>query len=166
MMGVKFEEGCSASGQLFYIVRRRGKIVEESGERNMVMTSGRVAIARLFKGNSGGHGFSVGVGENGDPPTPEQTGLLNPALVMASPVEFAQAEVSDGITKWMPSDDPTPNVKFNFLFDSFTANGMAIREFGLFTYDHVLFARRVRTSGNPIEKDRDLTIEGYWIIRF
>ncbi|MDR3353938.1 MAG: hypothetical protein LBO21_02725 [Synergistaceae bacterium] len=165
-MGLEFEESCSVSGQLFYIVRRHGKVIEESNERNMIMTLGRVAVARLFKGLQGGHGFSVGVGENGDPPNPDQVGLLNPALVMASPVEFARAEVNDGITSWIPCPNPTPNVRFNFLFDSLTANGKAIREFGLMTYDHVLFARRVRSSGKPIEKDRDLTIEGYWVVRF
>jgi hypothetical protein len=166
MMGVKFDESCPVSGQLFYIVRRRGEIVEESNERNMVMTLGRVAIARLFKGSQGGYGFSVGVGENGDPPNPDQTALLNPALVVASPVEFAQAVVDDGITTWVSCPIPTPSLRFNFFFDSLAANGLSIREFGLLTYDHVLFARRVRTSGKPIEKDRDLTIEGFWIIRF
>jgi hypothetical protein len=165
MGSIKFDESCPVSGQLFYRVRRRGAVVEETALPNMVMTLGRVAIARLFKGQSGAHGFSVGVGENGDPPDPEQTGLLNPALAVASP-EFAQAEVNDGITAWVPCAEPTPTVRFNFFFGENMANGLAIREFGLITYDHVLFARRVRASGKAIEKDRDLTIEGYWIIRF
>jgi hypothetical protein len=163
---LNFEEGCSASGQLFFVVRRRGVIIDSFDESNMIMTLGRVAIARLFSGLSGGNGLYVGVGEDDTPPNAEQTELQNQALVQASLVQFAKAQVNDGITSWIPANEPTPNVRFDFVFGAGDANGMSIREFGLFTSDGTMFARRVRTSGRAIEKDEDLVIEGYWIIRF
>ena len=44
------------------------------------------------------------------------------------------------------------------------ANGMAIREFGLFFADNTLFSRRVRKS--TIGKEDDIQITGYWEIYF
>ncbi|WP_029542864.1 hypothetical protein [Selenomonas sp. AB3002] len=44
------------------------------------------------------------------------------------------------------------------------ANGLAIREFGLFFGDGTLFSRRVRKS--TIGKEDDIQITGYWEIYF
>jgi hypothetical protein len=163
---VRFEDSCALQGQLCYAVRRRGKAIEEFNDGNMVMTAGRVAIARLFAGSAGGHGYYVGVGDGGDPPNPEQEGLTNQRLVKAWKVGHAAATVEDGIAKWVESAEPTPNVRLDFLLGESDANGLSIREFGLLTFDGALFARRTRPGGKAIEKDQDLTIEGYWIIRF
>jgi hypothetical protein len=168
LKGIGLEESCpTVAGELFYIVRARcGEIVEACKEPNMIMTPGRVAVARLFSGAAGGNGKFIGVGEDDMPPSPDQTELLNQCLVEAHKIGFVRPEVDNGITIWVDSESPTPNVRFDFIFGTGDANGMSIKEFGLFTSDGVMFARRVRSSGRAIEKDEDLTIEGYWIIRF
>jgi hypothetical protein len=163
---LKMIENCSVSGELCYAVRRGGKTVERHHGRNMVMTLGRVAVARLFAGLPGGNGVKIGVGEDGSPVSPEQISLTNPWLVEASSIGFAQAETTDGILAWIPSAAATPNVRFDFVFGPNDANGISIMEFGLFTQDGVMFARRIRANGKPIGKDEDISIEGYWIIRF
>ena len=53
-------------------------------------------------------------------------------------------------------------VKFNFTIGTNVANGMAIREFGLFFADGTIFSRRVRASA--IGKESDIEITGYWEI--
>ena len=161
-----FKDSVCTSGELAYIVRSRGEIIEEYSEKNMIMTLGRVAVARLFAGLPGGNALSVGVGEGSDPPNAEQTDLSNRYLVAASAIGFARAEVQNTITTWVPSSEPTPNVRIDFIFSEGDANGLEIKEFGLFTADETMFARRVRANGRAIAKDEDLTIEGYWIIRF
>ncbi len=160
-----FEEGCSCGGQLFFTVRHLGKVLEEYREKNMIMTAGRVAIAKLFAGQSGMAGTHVGVGTSGEAPAPDQEGLENVFLVSAS-AGFARGEAEGDIIRWVASEEPTPNVKFDFLIGTEDANGMAIREFGLFCGDGTMFSRRVRTNGKAIDKDGDIEIEGYWIIRF
>jgi hypothetical protein len=159
-------DGCHISGELNYTVLRGGEAIGRYSERNMIMTLGRVAVARLFAGLPGGNGAKIGVGEDGSPVSPEQTSLTNQSLVEASTIGFAQAVTADGILSWVPSDTATPNVRFEFGFGPNDANGLSIMEFGLFTHDGVMFARRIRASGKPIGKDEDLSIEGYWIIRF
>ena len=163
---LKFEEGCSVAGQLFFIARRNGQIVEEYRENNMIMTQGRVSVARLFAGLEGGAGKFIGVGSGDAEPNPEQTGLSNQYLVQANKISFVNPQVDNEIMSWVESATPTPNVRFDFVIGQGDANGLGIREFGLFSADGTMFARRVRSGGKPIEKDTDLTIEGYWIIRF
>jgi len=163
---LKFEESCAISGQLCFFVRKNGQIIEEYRENNAIMTLGRVAVARLFAGLPDGNGKFVGVGDSGEPPNPEQTGLSAQYLVEASKISFVNAQVENGITSWMASDTSTPNVRFDFTFGPQDANGLEIREFGLFCEDGTMFARRVRSSGKAIQKDDDLTIEGYWIVLF
>lgn len=161
-----FSESCPTMGQLFFIVRRNGQVIEEFSERNMIMTGGRIAIAKLFSGQVGLAGTHVGVGTDGSEPNAEQTGLAGGVLVPAKSVSFARAEVDGDSVRWVATEEPTPNVRFDFLFGTDDANGMSIREFGLFCGDGTMFSRRIRESGKSIEKDSDIEIEGYWIIRF
>lgn len=163
---IGLQESCPATGRLFYVVRRNGAVIEEFSDQNMIMTLGRVAIARLFAGENGGHGAYVGAGSSSAPPAPEQESLTDEVQVSVASVSYAEAEVVNGVTSWTESATPTPNVRFNFLFGTGDANGLEIREFGLFTSDGTMFARRVRSGSGAIAKDSDIEIEGYWIIRF
>ena len=163
---IELSESCPAQGQLFYAVRRNGVVVETFSEKNMIMTNGRIAIARLFAGGIGGEGAFVGVGSSNEPPAPDQEGLTDEVKVPIASVAFANAEVVNGVVTWPESVEPTPNVRFNFLFGTGDANGLSIREFGLFTEDGTMFARRIRTGNGAIAKDSDIEVEGYWIIRF
>jgi len=163
---IGFQDCCSVTGQLFYVVRRDGVVIEEFSEQNMIMTDGRIAVARLFAGGAGGNGAFVGVGSSNEPPSPDQTGLTGEVKVPVASVTFANAEVVNGVVTWPESVEPTPNVRFNFLFGTEDANGLSIREFGLFTEDGTMFARGIRTGNGAIAKDSDIEVEGYWIIRF
>lgn len=165
-MMIQFSESCPAQGQLFYTVRKNGVVIETFSEKNMIMTNGRIAIARLFAGGIGGEGAFVGVGSSNEPPAPDQSGLTDEVKVPVASVTFANAEVVNGVVTWPESVEPTPNVRFNFLFGTEDANGLSIREFGLFTEDGTMFARRIRTGNGAIAKDSDIEVEGYWIIRF
>ena len=93
---MKFEESCSIAGQLCFVVRRNGAVIEEYREDNMIMTLGRVAVARLFAGLDGGVGMYIGVGTNNAEPDPEQTELTNQYLVQASKVGFVRPQADDG----------------------------------------------------------------------
>jgi hypothetical protein len=154
-------------GELAYVVRSAsGAVVENVRDPNMIMTLGRMAVARLFAGDFTCAAFGVGVGEGATDPSAEQTELTNPFIKSATRVGFTSSEETDGVIAWNPSDEPTTNARLDFVFDTEDANGMSIREFGLYCADGTLFARRVRGNGRAIEKDDDLVIEGYWIIRF
>lgn len=165
-MMIHFSESCPAQGQLFYTVRKNGVVIETFSEQNMIMTNGRIATARLFAGGIGGKGAFVGVGSSNEPPNPDQSGLTDEVKVPIASVAFANAAVVNGVVTWPESVEPTPNVRFNFLFGTGDANGLSIREFGLFTEDGTMFARRIRTGNGAIAKDSDIEVEGYWIIRF
>jgi hypothetical protein len=154
-------------GELSYVVKRAdGTIVEAFTDHNMIMTLGRVAVARLFSGDTSCVASGVGVGEGAGAPSMEQTGLTNPFIKPAAHIGFAIPEDTNGVIAWKPTDEPTTNARLDFILDTGDANGMSIREFGLFCADGTMFARRVRENGRAIEKDSDLIIEGYWIIRF
>ena len=56
----------------------------------------------------------------------------------------------------------TAKVRFNFEIGTNQANGVSIREFGLFFADGTLFSHRVRKS--VIGKENDIKISGYWDI--
>lgn len=163
---IGFQDCCSVTGQLFYVVRRDGVVIEEFSEQNMIMTDGRIAVARLFAGGAGGNGAFVGVGSSNEPPSPDQTGLTGEVQVPVASVTFANAVVVDGVVSWEDAPEPTPNVRFNFVFGPDDANGLEIREFGLFTADGAMFARRIRRGNGAIAKDSDIEVEGYWVIRF
>jgi hypothetical protein len=57
-------------------------------------------------------------------------------------------------------------VKFSWNLTTAEANGKAILEFGLICEDLTLFSRRIRESGNPINKESDISLEGDWTIIF
>ena len=54
------------------------------------------------------------------------------------------------------------SVKFNFCVGTGQANGLNVREFGLFFADGTMFSHRVRQS--VIGKESDIEITGFWEI--
>ncbi|MBQ9528190.1 MAG: hypothetical protein IJR68_11315, partial [Fretibacterium sp.] len=56
------------------------------------------------------------------------------------------------------------DARFDFVIGENDANGLAIREFGLFCSDNTMFTHRVRHG--VIEKENDIELHGYWILHF
>lgn len=129
-------------------VIKAGREIEHYRDENMIMASARDALARLIGGNGSGKTVTkIGVGTNGDGPTPDDKGLTG---TYSKPVS--------GCT--YPA---TGEACFAFTIGAGEANGKSIREFGLLCSDGTLFARKTR---GVIEKADDIEITGTWTIKF
>jgi len=126
---------------------KRGILIEEYRERNLIVSGARTTVAMHLMGEcEGGHIAKIAFGTSGNVPTPDDTAITNPyirPLLSASLLTPTQAEF-----KWMlPKGE---------------ANGKKIIEFGLLCENETLFARKVRSEAIP--KEPDISLEGEWII--
>lgn len=135
------------SGLICFDVKKRGKIIEHYEDHNLIVTLGRQRMAELLAGISSATVTQIGVGTGGTAATVDDTGLTDAVLI---PITSATAEGKVA--------------RFNFVIDQATANGLKIKEFGLFCSDGAMFSHRTRTG--VIEKADDIEIDGYWEIRF
>lgn len=136
-------------GRLHLKVVRGGEVVEDWQDHNLIMDAARPRIRDLCSGEMHGAFISyLGVGEGQKPVSATDTTLTNCVVVPFSNVGKPDASTA----------------RFGFLIGTDVANGLAIREFGLFCGDGTLFAKRVRDR--VIEKDADVSIFGYWDIIF
>lgn len=116
--------------------------------KNLVVTVGREALAKLLGGARTGAvtQFGVGTGSTstalGDTTL---TGVFRNAIVSVSYPALNQ-------------------VRFNWQLGASEAVGMAIREFGLFFADNTMLSRYVETG--VITKSATMTITGTWILTF
>ena len=142
---IGFTERNNFRGNVHLEIRKNGKIIETDEDHNLIVTVGHTQLAKMLGGAYTGHITHIGVGtgsvnaDNGD------TGLTGTVKIPVASVEYSGAMV-----------------KFNFTIGSSDANGLSIREFGLFFADGTLFSRRVRKS--IIGKESDISITGYWEI--
>lgn len=145
---MKATETLSLRGSLLINVRRAGVLVESWRDDNMIMVGARNALAQLIAGEGAGKIITrIGVGTNGNGPTPDDTGLTAGFVKVLQGHEY-----------------PAPGrVQFNWRLETTEANGMVIREFGLIAADDTLFARKTRA---PIEKADDISLDGAWTIIF
>jgi hypothetical protein len=135
-------------GVLDVRVFRDGLEIEHYRDENMIMASARDALARLVGGDGAGKTVTrIGVGTNGNGPSPGDTDLTN-------------AHVKNLAGRSYPA---TGEVSFSFSIAVGEANGKAIRESGLICGDGSLFARKTRGA---IEKADDIQITGTWTIQF
>jgi hypothetical protein len=147
--GNRFVEGAPLKGTLRYTVFKNGVPRERVEEANLIVNGARLQMARLIAGDVEQRSIDrISVGTNGDAPTMTDTTITE-----------AFTKAVDGF-----SYPAVGQVQVNWKLSVAEANGMAIREFGLFTADGTLFARRVRA--NPLYKEADISIEGEWIIIF
>lgn len=134
-------------GAVHLEVYKAGKLILVDDDHNLIVAAGRAKLARMLGGGYTGHITQVGVGTGSAAAASGDTGLTNTVKVNVSSVEYANNKV-----------------KFNFVIGNNVANGLAIREVGLFFGDGTLFSRRVRKS--TIGKEDDIQITGYWEIYF
>lgn len=134
-------------GEFHIDVYKEGVLVEEIKDHNLVVDVARGRLAELSAGTSNAYITQVGCGSGSAPEEAEDTSLTEQQLFPLTAVSV------DG-----------RDAKFNFTIDNSQANGLAIREFGLFCSDGLMFTHRVRDG--VIEKKSDIQLKGYWILHF
>lgn len=135
-------------GEFVMRVYRKGELVEEYVDKNMIMNVAKDAMARLIGGSGTGKTITkIGFGTNATAPTPDNTALTD-----------AYSKNTN-----TPTYPTTGQVAFGWNLGTSEANGKAIAELGLICSDGTLFARKVR---GVINKDADLSLDGTWTIIF
>lgn len=136
-------------GEFRLWVYRRGILIEDYREHNLIVNGARAVMAHLISGDGSGKPINrISFGTNGAAPSPSNTSITSP---------FNKAVISF-------SYPATGQVQINWNLLVGEANGKAIMEFGLLCSDGTLFARKNRAKA--IEKDSDISLEGQWIITF
>lgn len=128
-------------------IYKNGKLISEETDHNLIVTTGREKLARLLGGNYNGRITNVGVGSGSAAAIDTDTGLTDMVLVPVQSTSYAGTKA-----------------RFDFIIGNGDANGLNIRELGLFFADGTMFSRRVRKS--VIGKESDISITGYWEIYF
>lgn len=147
MNGMELKDISTVRGSLIYTVYKNGKAIEHVEDHNLVVNGGRTRLAELISGKSNAFVTQIGFGEGVDNPDPEDTALENQYLI-----DITDAEVQG------------QSAIFHWYLDENSANGMDIREFGLFARDGVMVTHQQR--GKVIGKWSDITIEGKYILTF
>ena len=142
-----FEDIQQCRGEYHIEIRRDGMVIEPFGDPNLVVNSGRVRLAELASGKSDRYITQIGLGTGSAAEAEEDAELENQMLFPLSAVSV------DG-----------RDARFDFVIGENDANGLAIREFGLFCSDNTMFTHRVRRG--VIEKENDIELHGYWILHF
>lgn len=146
MNGIQMEDRTrDLRGAVHLDVYKDGKLIESDTDHNLIVTVGRTQLAKLLGGGYTGHITKIGVGTGSAAAADTDTGLTSGVLIDIGSVEY-----------------DTAKVRFNFEIGTNQANGVSIREFGLFFADGTLFSHRVRKS--VIGKENDIKISGYWDI--
>lgn len=132
-------------GILRITVRRKGEVVEEWEDHNLIVNGARNQAARLFAGDGENRAIAkIAFGTSGTTPAVTDT------------------EITGAYTKAVTgfSFPDVGQVQTNWELGTSENNGMAIMEFGLLSADGTLLCRKVRE--NPIYKEADISIEGHW----
>lgn len=135
-------------GELAVCGFRRGRLVEDYSEPNLIVDGAKDVLARLLGlGLASDPVQSVGIGRSPLAAQPSDAALVEPVFVAVGAPIF-------------PSHGA---VAFPFTIPDNVADGMAVWEFGLVTAGGDLFARKVRQQ--PIIK-HELELVGTWTIYF
>jgi hypothetical protein len=143
------KENASIEGSFSLVIKdKEGKVIKTIKEKNLIVNGGRNSAARLIGGGGGGKQITqIAVGTSGTAASLPDSDLTDKFIKAVTSVSYPQ----------------TGAVTFAFEIGVSEANGMAIREFGLFSADNSLFARKVR---DVINKTSDISLEGTWTIQF
>jgi hypothetical protein len=126
------------------------RLIEDFNDKNLIVNMAREQMAHLIAGDTvtNRRVARISFGVNGTGADVLDEAILNPFTKDVDGYEFPVRT----------------QVRFNWLLSTSEANGMAIREFGLFMANNALFARRVRNT--PLNKESDISLEGSWTIIF
>jgi len=141
------EQGHALKGFLTIKVYKKGVLIDTIIEKNLIVNGARDQVARLIAGNVTGRSINrIAFGTNGSDPTVADTAITNQFVRNVKAFSYPA----------------TGQVQIDWDLPVTENNGMAIMEFGLLTADNTLFARRIRQD--PIYKEADISLEGYWTI--
>lgn len=137
------------TGEFLLKVYRRGILIEEFLDKNLIVNNSKQIHAKLLGGAVANQSVTqIGFGTNSAAAQATDTVLTN-----------AYIKALDNTTY------PTTNqVAFAFSLGTTEFNGNALFEFGLFTAGGLLYAHKVRASA--LNKDTDLSLSGSWTITF
>ncbi len=145
---MKFEDRApTCKGEFHLKILQGGRLIRAVDDHNLVVDSGRIRTAELAGGLSSAYISQIGIGTGAEPESADDTTLTDQQLFPVSDTTI------DG-----------RDLRFDFTINEEQANGLAIREFGLFCADGTMFSHRVRSG--VIEKADDMQIIGYWILHF
>lgn len=145
-MNVALQDEQAMRGHVHLEVRKNGKLIDVDDDHNVVVNGGRAMLAGVLGGRDMGNFIThVGVGTSATAAAETDTDLVGKVLIAISGATYDGAKV-----------------RFNFTIGSGQANGLTIRELGLFFSNGTMFSRRVRKSA--IGKEDDIEIAGYWDI--
>lgn len=137
------------SGLFELRVFRRGALIEEWADRNLVVDNYKLTHARLLGGDVTNRSVTkISLGTNGTAPAAGNTAITSPFTKAVSSVTYPA----------------TNSVRFSFSILTSEANGMAILEFGLLTAGDLLYARKTRSAA--LNKESDISFTGTWTITF
>jgi hypothetical protein len=144
----KHEDKITVKGCLKVQVFRRGMLIDEWEDSNVIVEAAKSALAMLISGAGTGKVVSkIGFGTSATPP------------------DMADAALTDAYIRPLNTASyPEPGqVRFYWLLGAEEANGINIAEFGLICADGTLFSRRTRAA---IFKETDISLSGAWTISF
>lgn len=137
------------SGLFELRVFRRGELIEEYRDANLVVDNYKVTHARLLGGDVTNRSVTkISVGTNGTTPAAGNIAITNPFTKAITAVTYPA----------------TNSVRFSFSIGTAEANGKAILEFGLLTAGDLLYARKTRAAA--LNKESDISFSGTWTITF
>lgn len=134
------------TGSVNIQVWENGFMTSMEEEHNLVITVGKTNMTKLLGGAGGFAITQIAVGEDGTPPVVGNTTLTNMFKKALIGVTYPDAQ----------------SAMFSFEILNAEANGLTIREFGLFDSNNVLFARKDRAT--PIIKTSAIRLVGTWKI--
>lgn len=139
-------EQITLKGELTIRIFRNGELIQEDVEKNQIVNLARTSLTKLIAGEGSGFQLTkIGFGTSSTSATAADTSLTGAYVKALGSFSYLAFNV----------------VQFNWTLENDEANGMTIREMGLFSNNNTLFARRTREAVN---KTSDLRIEGSWKI--
>jgi len=148
-MKIQIREAMPMRGRFIMRVYKRGKLIEEYKDDNLIVNGAKDAAAHLLAGDMANKYISkIAFGTSGNIPTPDDTAITSPFIKNISGVGYPALG----------------NAEFRWNLLAPEANGKLIMEFGLLCEDGTLFARKIREKAIP--KESDIALEGEWIIIF
>lgn len=146
---MKTNDSIIATGTFNLQIYENDALIDTINEQNLVVTLGHQNMTKLIGGDAAGKKIEkIGVGTNGATPVAGDTALTSSFIKAIAGATYPDAQ----------------SVLFSFDIDNSEANGMTIREFGLFNSDNVLCARKVRTG--EIIKTSAIRLVGTWKLTF
>lgn len=141
------DEQIQLHGSLRYAIFRNGKLWQRIEQENLVVNTGKNALARLLGGGRTGGITKFGVGTNGTAAAVANANLTNGFIRAIGTATYPQ----------------TGQVVFPWQVAADEANGLNIQEMGLLFADNTLFAR---ITLGAIAKTNILTLNGEWAVNF